>query len=58
MQVFTKPWVLSGPSLFGIFAGQLTFFDGKRVDDLVIDVDYFVGYLRVWYRSIKLEPSK
>lgn len=58
MQVFTKPLMLSRPSLFGFFAGQLTFFEGKRVDGLVIDADYFVGYLRVGYSSIKLEPSE
>ncbi len=54
MQVFTKPLVLSGPSLFGICAGQLTFFKGKRINDLVIYADYFIGYLRVGYRCIKL----
>jgi hypothetical protein len=58
LQAFTKPWVLSEPSLFGIAAGQLTFFEGKRIDDLVIDADYFIDYLRVGYRSIKLEPSE
>ena len=58
MQAFTKPLVLSGPSLFGIAAGQLTSFEGKRVDDLVIDADYFIGYLRVGYSSIELEPSE
>ena len=58
MQVFMKPLVLSGPSLFGILAGQLTFFEGKCIDDLVIDADYFIGYLRIGYSSIKLEPTE
>ena len=41
------------PSLFCFFVCQLTSFEGKRVDDLVINVKYFVSYLRVKYGSIE-----
>ena len=34
---------MSGASLFSFFVCQLTYFKGKRVDDLVINVKYFVS---------------
>jgi hypothetical protein len=46
------------PSLFCFFVRELTSFEGKRIDDLVIDIDYFVSYLRVRYGSIEPEQSE
>jgi len=56
--IYENLLVLYGTSLFGFFAGQLTFFEGKRVDGLIIDADYFISYLWVGDSCIKLEHSE
>ncbi len=44
--------------LFGIVVSQLTSCEWKRVDDLFVNVDYFISYLRVGHGSIELEHSE
>ena len=46
------------PSLFCFFVRQLASVKRESIDDLVINIDYFVSYLRVRYGSIEPEQSE